>query len=335
MKTNDKHKKNLVSEILRRVASKIGAQVVLDPEYGFAGQITYQSGIRRYFRASSLDLNHLGASEIARDKDYANYFIERMGYPIIEGKTFFSDEFAEIIRSKRDINAGYQYALSLGLPVFVKPNSKSQGEGVVKVRTKREFYKAMREAFKIDRVVIVQRVVKGKDYRIVVLDNRAISAYERIPLYITGNGHSSIRALLEEKQASFDRTERDTRIKINDYRIKLILQRKKLTLDSVVPKAEHLQLLDNANLSSGGDSIDVTEVVHPDFKKIAIDLTRDMGLRLCGVDLMIDGDIKSPAGKYWIIEINSAPGLDNYAAIGPSQAKIVEDLYLKVLKAME
>src|SRR3989338_11337926 len=107
MKTNDKHKKNLVSEILRRVASKIGAQVVLDSEYGFAVQITYQGGIRRYFRASSLDLNHLGASEIARDKDYANYFIERMGYPVIEGKTFFSYEFAEIIRSKRDINAGY------------------------------------------------------------------------------------------------------------------------------------------------------------------------------------------------------------------------------------
>src|SRR3989344_133608 len=284
MKTKDRNKKNLVSEILRQVASKIGAQVVLDPEYGFAGQITYQSGIKRYFRASSLDLNHLGASEIARDKDYANYFMEHMGYPVIEGKTFFSDEFAEIIRSKRDINAGYQYALSLGLPV---------------------------------------------------IDNRVITAYERIPLSVTGDGQSSIRALLEEKQASFDKMGRDTRIKIGDYRIKLILQRKKLTLDSVVPKAEHLQLLDNANLSSGGDSIDVTEVVHPDFKKIAIDLTRDMGLRLCGVDLMIDGDIKSPAGKYWVIEINSAPGLDNYATIGPSQAKIVEDLYLKVLKAME
>jgi D-alanine-D-alanine ligase-like ATP-grasp enzyme len=62
-----------------------------------------------------------------------------------------------------------------------------------------------------------------------------------------------------------------------------------------------------------------------------------MGLRFCGVDLMIAGDISQAPrkGGYWIIEINSAPGLDHYATIGKAQQRIVEDLYLEVLKAMD
>ena len=32
------------------MASKIGATVVLDPENGFAGQVNYKSGVKRYFK---------------------------------------------------------------------------------------------------------------------------------------------------------------------------------------------------------------------------------------------------------------------------------------------
>jgi D-alanine-D-alanine ligase-like ATP-grasp enzyme len=94
-------------------------------------------------------------------------------------------------------------------------------------------------------------------------------------------------------------------------------------------------LLDNANLSTGGDSIDVTSAINKKFKKIAINLTSDMGLRICGVDLMIDGDIKNIPSKYWVIEVNSAPGLDHYVTTGKAQQKIVEDMYLEILKSME
>ena len=69
--------------------------------------------------------------------------------------------------------------------------------------------------------------------------------------------------------------------------------------------------------------------------KLAINLTRDMGLRFCGVDIMVTGDIAGPPKKYCIIEINSAPGLDHYVLSGKKQEKIVEDMYLQILKAME
>jgi D-alanine-D-alanine ligase-like ATP-grasp enzyme len=58
---------------------------------------------------------------------------------------------------------------------------------------------------------------------------------------------------------------------------------------------------------------------------------------MAGVDIMITkGDITKDIKncKFYIIEINAAPGLDHYVTTGKKQKKIVEDMYLKVLKAL-
>ena len=113
------------------------------------------------------------------------------------------------------------------------------------------------------------------------------------------------------------------------------LAHQNLTFRSVPAKGQRVYLLDNANLSTGGDAVDVTKRIHPAFKKLAVKLTRNMGLRLCGVDLMVDGDISQKPDVFWVLEVNAAPGLDHYARMGKAQEKIVETLYLEVLKHLE
>lgn len=323
-----------LGKILQKVAPEIGASVVMEPEWEVVGQIKFENGRHSYFRYNTLDLNPMGASEIARDKDYANFFMNQLGYPIVPGsKTFFSDRWSKAIDARRrNIDGAYRHAKKLGFPVIIKPNSGSQGVGVSLVHNKREFYKSARSIFAGDRVMLVQKPIKGKDYRIVVLDKKIISAYERIPLNVIGDGKSTIKKLLKTKQEQFIASSRDTHIKVDDPRIAIKLKHQKLNLKSIPQKGETVYLLDNANLSTGGDSLDVTEKVHPAFKKLAVSLTRDMGLRLCGVDFMIDGDISQKPNRYWVLEINSAPGLDHYARIGSAQEQIVESLYLEVLK---
>jgi D-alanine-D-alanine ligase-like ATP-grasp enzyme len=93
-------------------------------------------------------------------------------------------------------------------------------------------------------------------------------------------------------------------------------------------------LLDNANLSTGGDSVDVTRSMHSSLKKLAIDVTKHMGLRFCGVDVLVTGDISKKPKKVTIIEINAAPGLDHYVRSGKTQEQLVEELYLRVLRRM-
>jgi D-alanine-D-alanine ligase-like ATP-grasp enzyme len=329
------YKQSFVAQIIRKISPRIGARALIEPEYGFVGMVQFKNGKRILFRDRNFNINPQGSSEIARDKAYATFFLKYFQYSVPEGKTFFSKKMNAGVKIKRTIDDGYRYAQHIGFPVIVKPNNLSQGTLVTKVHNKTEYYSIARKIFKKVGVMIVERFYSGNDYRIVVLDNEVISAYQRIPLFVIGDGKLSIGALLAKKQKKFNKIDRDTVIDLTDYRIRMKLKHEGYTLNSILSAGIKLFLLDNANLSTGGEAVDVTEKLHSDFRKLAVRVTKDMGLRMCGVDIITSGDINKPLTNYTIIEINSAPGLDNYASIGRKQKEKVYELYLKVLKALE
>ncbi len=329
-----KRKRTLVTATIERLAKKMGIAVHIEPTWGYVGQIVLPDGRTRYFRNTNLDLNGLGASEIARDKAYAEHFLRRMGYPVIPGEVFYTPRWCTSIGSRRGLAAAYRYAKRIGFPVIVKPNSKSQGWGIRKVYNKRELLRAIKAFEHNERVFLVQRVATGHDYRIVVLDGKVISAYERLPLSVTGDGHSTIAKSLKRKQTAFKRIGRDTVIKPQDDRITAELQRQGMTRRTVPKKGEKIVLLPNANLSTGGDAIDVTTTLNPQWATLAKKIARDMNLRYVGVDVMSRETLDQPPASYVLIEVNAAPGLDHYATIGRKQKQIVEDLYGRVLKAL-
>ncbi|MFA4975375.1 MAG: hypothetical protein WC839_02890 [Candidatus Paceibacterota bacterium] len=139
----------LLADLFKKIGKKLGVKVLVEKEYGVVGKISYSNGANRYFRGTTLDINTMGASEIARDKDYAKIFMKQMGYPVIPWKKFYSPIWAFKIKSKQNINKAWQFAKKIGLPVFLKPNSKSQGIGVTKVHTKTEFFKVFKEISRI------------------------------------------------------------------------------------------------------------------------------------------------------------------------------------------
>ncbi len=333
MKQRKRKKESLIlGPLLKKLAREIGATVLTEPEWGVVGQITFKSGRKSYFRYNTLDLNPVGASDIAKDKDYAAFFMKKMGYPTPRGRAFYSKEWAEAIGSSLTPSAARSYAKKVGYPLIVKPNSGSQGTNVALVHSEKDFVHALTTVFKHDKVALVQKPAPGRDYRIVVLDDEIISAYERIALNVTGDGTHTIAQLLQKKQRSFVLSKRDTLIKSDDPRIRAKLKTQKLRLSSRLQRGQTVFLLDNANLSTGGDAVDVTDSLHASFKKMAMRLTRDMGLRLCGVDIMT-ADITKP-GKFCVLEINAGPGLDHYVKTGPAQKKLVENMYRTVLKSL-
>jgi hypothetical protein len=185
-------KPSFVAPIIKKLARKAGVKVLLEPSYHYAGQIEFQDGRRKYFKGTCFDLNPLGSAEIAKDKAYATFFMQRLGYKTIEGDSFFTPQWCKTIRSDRGPDLAYRYARQLGFPVMVKPNALSQGAGVCKVHNRDEFQQAVRSFSNRDRVFLVQRAMEGRDYRIVVLNNEVISAYERTPLAVVGDSKSSI-----------------------------------------------------------------------------------------------------------------------------------------------
>ncbi|WP_066377598.1 cyanophycin synthetase [Anabaena sp. CA = ATCC 33047] len=324
----------LVTSIIQKIAPQIGAVVVVDPEYKLVGHITFKNGHKAFFSTTKLNINGFGSAEIAKDKGYSNFFLKHFGYKVTEGQTFFSKQICEKVGNNRDIEAGFDYAQKLGFPVIVKPINLSQGKLVTKVYNKTEYYQAAKKIFKLNSGLIVEKFYQGKDYRIVVIDDEIIAAYQRIPLSVVGDGKSSILELLHQKQEQFVASGRKKIIDFDDFRIKQKLKRQNLNFNSILPRGKIIYLLDNANLSSGGEAIDVTESIHPDFQKLALNVAKDMGLRLVGVDI-ITHDITRPLVDYVIIEVNGSPSLTHYAAIGEAQTQRVEALYLKILTTLE
>jgi len=97
----------------------------------------------------------------------------------------------------------------------------------------------------------------------------------------------------------------------------------------VLPAGRAWQAFQVSNLSVGGDSEDFTDRIHPHWRELCIEISAAMGLRFSGVDLACE-DICRGDSAYSVLEINAAPGLDNYAASGPRQAELVRDLYRRV-----
>lgn len=325
----------LLTRTLKKITPKIGATLLFEPEWKAIGQIIFKNGKKSYFTSNSLDINSKASSSVAKDKDYTNFFLKSLGYPIIPGsKSFYSKEWADAIGSKdRRIDDAYIHAQKIGFPVIVKPNSGSQGKDVLLVFNKKELYLALNKIFKYDRIALVQKYVQGEDYRIVVFKNKIIAIYNRKPLCVIGDGKSSIEELFDKKQERIAKIKgKNISIDLEDNRIHICLKHKKLNLDSVPKAGEVVHLLNNANLSTGGDTEDVTDIAHPFYKKLAIKIVRDMNLKFCGLDLMIDGNINKKTSKFWIIEINSTPSLYHYSCLGKKQLEKAEDMYLEMLK---
>lgn len=325
------------SDLLCKIAPLVWARVELEPEYGYVWEVIYdewkENEKRVLFRNSNFNLNPLWSVEIAKDKWYTNYYLKKKWYSIPEWNTFFSSKHNEKLHIKRTIDDWFEYAIKLCFPVVLKPNNLSRWILVWKVSNKKEYYALAKKIFKLTNVMIVEKFAEWNDYRLVVLDNEVISTYQRIHLNVTWNWKSTILELLQAKQLQFERDWRWEKIDFSDFRIRTVLKRKWFTLDSVLADWQNVSLLDNANLSTWWDSEDFTTTVHPDFVDLAVRVTKDMWLRLCGVDI-ITSDITKPLQEYRIIEINWAPWLDNYAAKWEEQQKVVEWLYIKILQAM-
>ena len=89
---------------------------------------------------------------------------------------------------------------------------------------------------------------------------------------------------------------------------KLQLSEQGLNFDSILADNEVAYLRENSNISTGGDSVDMTDEVHKSYKQLAVKIAEAMMAKVCGVDLIIT-DIKEEVSgdNYGVIEANFNP----------------------------
>ena len=60
-----------------------------------------------------------------------------------------------------------------------------------------------------------------------------------------------------------------------------------LSIDSIPQEGERVYLRENSNISTGGDSIDCTDLIHPSYIEIAEKSAKALGVSITGADIII------------------------------------------------
>jgi cyanophycin synthetase len=254
------------------------------------------------------------AVEISCDKEDTHNLLHDLGLPVPSQKMIYNERAA--IRAAR----------SIGHPVVVKPLNANHGRGVsINLTSDEQVASAFAFAREhgSSRAVLVESYVEGFDHRMLVVNNELVAVAKRVPGHVVGDGKSTVTELV-------DRVNEDPRRGIGHEKVltRLELDRPAMELlklagfdaDTVLPGGEIFYLRNTANLSTGGTAIDLTDVVHPDNREMAVRAIRAVGLDVGGVDFLtsdITESYKEVGGA--IVEVNAAPGFRMHVA--PSEGK--------------
>ena len=185
--------------------------------------------------------------------------------------------------------------------VVIKPKSTNFGLGISifqqGVTDRDDFAKAVEIAFREDKEIMVEDYLLGTEYRFFVLGDQTLAVLLRVPANVIGDGVHTVAELVAAKndhplRGDGSRTPLK-KIALGDIE-QLQLKEQGLTVDSIPAKDQLVQLRANSNISTGGDSIDMTDEMHASYKEIAVGISKAMGAAVCGVDLIIP-DLKKPA----------------------------------------
>ena len=236
------------------------------------------------------------------------------------------------------------YPLIKGKQIVVKPKSTNFGLGISifqEPASLDNYKKALEIAFAEDTAVLVEEFITGTEYRFFILDGRCEAVLLRVAANVVGDGKHTIRELVAQKNANPLRG-RDHRSPLEIIELgeieQLMLNQQGYAPDDILPEGKKVNLRRNSNISTGGDSIDVTETIDSSYQELAAAMATSMGAWACGVDLIIP-DKTQPASKekphFTCIELNFNPAMyiHTYCAEGPGQAitpKILDKLFPEV-----
>lgn len=316
----------LSTQILLKGAIKNGINFeILDREENFIYLEKY-GNIQYVKQATKTSLDSYVTMLIMENKVVTKKVLEMKGIVVPQGKDYFNIEDAKDDYKK------------YGAGVVIKPKSTNFGLGITIFKdsfSKEDYNRALEMAFNEDNSVLIERFVRGKEYRIFVIGDEVAGILHRVPANVKGDGKRSIRELVERKNLDPLRgvgykTPLE-KIKLEEPE-KLFLKGQGLTIDYIPKKDEIIYLRENSNISTGGDSLDYTDEIPNIYKDIAIKAAQAVGAKICGVDMMIE-DIKklNPENNYAIIELNFNPAIHIHCY--PYRGKN-RNLGEKILKAL-
>ena len=295
---------------------RLGTNSLVQLGYG-VNQMRFQATIT--CKTSSI------AVDIACNKEQTKKMLDAASIPVANGGICVDEEDLEAVVKK------------IGYPIVLKPLDGNHGKGAsINVKTWEDAVEGLAYAKKYSHRVIVEKFITGYDFRVLIIDNKLVAAAKREPAHVKGDGKQTIQQLIEETnldpRRGYGHENVLTQIDV-DRDTTDLLEKLGYTLETVPRKDEVVYLKSTANLSTGGTSVDITDMMHPENIFLCERISRVIGLDICGVDIMAENltqPLKETGGC--ILEVNAAPGFRMHLA--PSEglprnvaAPVIDMLY--------
>lgn len=260
------------------------------------------------FKWSRSPVSSAVAISVCTHKEATRLMLEQAGVPTPRGRTFRNGDF----------DSARRFVDLIGFPVVVKPSMGIRGIGVIAgIETPEQLEDAfalMSDSQFGGQDFIVEKHVRGRDHRILVVGGEVVGAIQRKPATACGDGHSTIAELLINRNvARRSNPHLWTRPAKFDGTMAHQLEKLGLTLDSVLPEGEEVMLSNTANISQGADSIDVFDILHPSIIDACQRAVAAIpGMQYCGVDFLLeDPSMALDEQDAAIIELNAHAAIGN------------------------
>lgn len=278
-------------------------------------------------QATKTSLDNYATILAMENKVVTKEMLKRSSVAVPDGESYSSIEAALI-----------DYPLFKNSSIVIKPNSTNFGLGITIFKenfSKDEYTRGLEIAFEHDSKVLVEKFVAGKEYRFFVIDNQTVAILHREPANVIGDGAKTIQELVTIKNQDPLRGSGYVtpleKIKLGEAE-SMYLEQQGLNFLTVPEAGQKIYLRENSNISTGGDSLDFTDIVPNSYKRLAIKAAASVGATICGVDMMIR-DINNPytENNYAVIELNFNPAIHIHTY--PYQGKD-RQLAERILKAL-
>lgn len=262
-------------------------------------QVTVPDGRVELFSGSCPTRTARIGSVITKNKQLTLDFVQDLGFQVPPSMLYDDEQSAQAFLEREGTLA-------------VKPLDSERSQGVtVGVTTVGALQTAVvhaRTASPSNRVIL-QRQLSGNLYRVVIIDGQLAAAAWRRAATVVGDGQQTVEQLTAALNDDPRRgTGGDSPLKIIDLQAVRDFVGSE-GLSTVPPAGERVTISAIDSVSAGGDSVDITAAVHPDWRRVCSQIANAAHLFIAGFDLLCP-DITQPMdGTYLpLLEINSEPG---------------------------
>jgi cyanophycin synthetase len=285
------------------------------------------NGVDKYFHAQTPSETTAFAHYCCKNKQVAKNILHEEGINVPKGYFIKSSDTQKYL---------LDLFRNLNKPLVVKPVDGLQGNNVyINLKSQKDYLSAIKKIKKFYGKktinLLVEEMFDAQEYRILATQEKVLSIIQRIPANVVGDGQSTIQELIDVKNLQPIRSVVATYkpIIINQNALEY-LEEQGYSLNSILDKNQQLFLQKHSplDISLGGDTIDVTDKVHPSVHEISMKIMHTIpGLSLSGIDYMsTDIFAEQNPDNYRIIEINASPSLDwNQYPIKGEERNIAKD----------